>query len=273
MRVRIAFMLAVLCAGLLDAQVRVMRKIGGADDLLGHARGLPLISDQPFNSITADSWFETPGSGDVAAAITTDGSAPTSCCNVLVQDMAGTDADGAPGTITRVFSGVDEVYVEWWTKFSSDFPASGAGLTKVSYHHVSTLGSTWWGVFCRSMSGGCASAPTVTGPLMFGVYFQWDPYNSGDNHIPDPATSPGFNLNTWVKLASYFKGETSSSPSHTGNGITAMWMNDVEVFNFTNRQDPNELIIQWQLAPYVQNAVSSGLHAKVFVDHVTIRGQ
>jgi hypothetical protein len=259
------------------AQVRLGRVIGPVeeeeDTRLEHAQSLPLISDQPFNSITADSWFETPGAGDVAAAITTDGTAPTSCCNVLVQDMAGTDADSGPGTITRVFTGIDEVYVEWWAKYSTDFPASPAGVAKTSYHHVPTLGSTWWGVVCQTSNGACPSAPTATMNLTFMVYFQWDPHLGGDQHNPDPMTTPTFQLNQWVKLATYFKGETSSNPSHTGDGITSMWMNDTLVFDFTDRSDPNELVMQWQLAPIVQNAVSSALHAKVFVDHVTIRGQ
>lgn len=239
--------------------------------LLSYAQSLPLIVDTAWNTNDEDGWQYVTSFGKTPTIIT-DGTAPNSPSNVVEINFADIDPDSDPLKLYIALSSITELYVEYWIKISTNFPASSAGMFKTTYMYESGGGSAWFGVVCAN-SGGSCTLDATTGPLMHGIFYaQWPPYlPAGDNNVLDHTLATTFNRGEWVKLAQYYKTE-SNVGTHSGDGQIAWWTNNILQRHLTNRSN-NLALTEFQFAPVVQNADLTGLNATIVIDHLTMRGQ
>ena len=267
----------MLRVGLTLALVALTVFIGDAQRLRSISRGsdyyqsLPLINNNPWNSVTPSGWNYIQTTGDVAATIATNQNGPVSSPNALEIDFAGTDADSGPGTHYYIIN-VTEFYAEWTMKVSTDFTCSPAGCGKLAYLFHPSGGDMWTALFCTGVGGVCTStclSLVADTPLQFAGVLQWPPVNP-DIQMTNAGTV-NITRDSWFTYGLYFKRETT--PGSSGDGIWRHFVNRTMVLERTGLTNVNQAFTEFQYAPIQQCAVPSGTHMKIWIDDTTLRGR
>lgn len=182
--------------------------------------GYSKITDQPFNSLTADGWRVDGGS----PTLLTDATAPVSPSGIARAPMpAGMRAGGGIWTLERSLPGTNKVYMSMTFKLSSNYQGEPSGTNKLGFVWVHDNPS----IFLSTEGGG-------SGNLIATVRLQNvpDARGNGNGLPPNLGKSGVVSRGVWHT----WEVELISNSNGAANGVARWWLDGVLIGEHTNVQ-------------------------------------
>jgi hypothetical protein len=221
------------------------------------ASGPARVTDQPWDSLTANGWNYLRRTSSKDADIVTDATAPSSPPHVLrITFTPGMSRDTEPGVHWTRLPEPREVHASWWVKLSANWTPSPAGAAKLTFLHTGPDGQ---GQVYTALGGASAPHSMV-------VNTEWAPYGQRFWE-PNVTTSP-IAYNRWYRVEWYVKWE---SVPRAGDGILRWWIDGVLNGDYRNVRFPDEGtgFQQFEFAPTVQKPPPADQY--MYIDHTAIR--
>jgi Big-like domain-containing protein len=192
--------------------------------------GFSPISDQPFDLLSSLGWvleFGTATTGlDANAPLT-----PPSVLEILYP--IGFPGGSAPGTMTRAFTGVRELYVGTWWKASSPWQGHNSNVNKIQYVFTNGSGSAFLAMY-----------GPPGGPWELRVFPQFTTSN-GQWLTPNVSNVP-VTVGVWHRLEWLLVENTTTNPA---NGIVRWWMDGQLIGDYGSVSFPQEALGYVKIAP------------------------
>jgi hypothetical protein len=217
--------------------------------------GFTPISDQPFNLLTSLGWILEFGT----ASLGVDPAAPLSPPSVMqVLYPIGFAGGSAPGTVTRAFSGVRQLYVGIWWKASNPWQGHNSNVNKIQYVFTNASGSIFMAMY-----------GSPAGPWELRVFPQFNTSN-GQWLTPNVSNVP-VTVGVWHRLEWLLVDNTTTNPP---NGIVRWWMDGTLIGDYGNVAFPQEALGYVKLAPVWGGVGDTKAELDFFwYDHVHLSGR
>jgi len=221
--------------------------------------GLPPVTEQSWDTMTANGWNYLRRTSTKGADIVADPDAPFSPDRVLriifTPDM---QRDSEPSVHWIALATATEVHAGWWMKLSPNWVSSPAGACKITFLLTAPNGQ---GQVYSALYGSKA-------PHHVGINTEWAPYGQ-KVWSPNMTTTP-LGYGQWHRIDWYAR--WASAPDRA-DGVMRWWVDGVLNGNYFDVRFPSagQGFQQFEFAPTVQ--VPAPAEQYMYVDHSFVRAR
>ena len=217
---------------------------------------MPLLSEQPWNTLGENSWSYLLRSSSIDAEVVDDRAAPFSPPHVLrIAFTPDMPRDSEPSVHWTSLPPSREVYAEWWIKLSPNWTTSPIGAGKMTFLWAAEgIGQVF------THLGGPAGQHHVQ------VNTEWAPYGQ---HFWEPnVAATSITYGRWYHIGWYARW---SSREVVNDGILRWWVDGELNGDYANVFFPQCCFQQFEFAPTRQ--IPPDRIEYMYVDHTLVRAR